>query len=112
MREESISLREELLLIPTNSMEGISMTLASPLKLCGEEEFHSTFPLRSLSLVEDGELEETWELKMLKKADLSIVSEEVDSMTPKLSIDAVLPIFDSIMAVHINTIGNSIDTKK
>ena len=35
---------------------------------------------------------------VLKKADLCIVSEEVDSMTPKLSIDAVLPILDSIVA--------------
>lgn len=30
---------------------------------------------------------------VLKRADLCIVSEEVDSITPKLSIDAVLPIF-------------------
>jgi len=40
---------------------------------------------------------------VLKRADLCIVSEEVGSMTPKLSIDAVLPIFDSIMAVNQNS---------
>ena len=36
-----------------------------------------------------------WGSMVLKRADLCIVSEEVDSdsITPKLSIDAVLPIF-------------------
>jgi len=42
---------------------------------------------------------------ILKKVDLSIVSEEVDSTTPKLSIDAVLPIFDSIMALNQNSLS-------
>ena len=40
---------------------------------------------------------------VLKKVDLSIVSEEVDRITPKISIDAVLPIFDSIMAKNQNS---------
>jgi len=42
---------------------------------------------------------------VLKKADLSIVSEEVDSMTPKLSINSVLPIFDGIMAKNQNSMS-------
>ena len=33
---------------------------------------------------------------VLRKVDLSIVSEEVDTLTPKISIDAVLPVLDSI----------------
>ena len=39
---------------------------------------------------------------VLKRVDLCIVSEEVDSMTPKLSPDAVLPIVESIMAKNQN----------
>ena len=39
---------------------------------------------------------------VLKKADLSIVSEEVESMTPKLSFNSVLPILDSILAKNQN----------
>jgi len=42
---------------------------------------------------------------VLKKAELCIVSEEVDSMTPKLSIDAVLPILDSIVAKNHNSMS-------
>jgi len=39
---------------------------------------------------------------VLKRVDLCIVSEEVDSMTPTLSFDALLPIFESIMAKNQN----------
>jgi len=39
---------------------------------------------------------------VLKRADLCIVSEEVDSMIPRLSPDAVLPIVESIMAKNQN----------
>ena len=41
---------------------------------------------------------------VLKLVDLSIVSKEVDRLTPKLSMDAVLPILDSILANNQNSI--------